>query len=413
LVVVHELPRPRVLFVAADVPWPADGGGRIATLRNLQAFASFCDVDLLALSDPVSELDLTELANMCRSVTVVRHPFTFGLHRRRQIAEAARSLVSRWPYRIRKFRSPTFRRALDRLRAEHSYDLVHFDQFGVTPYWAAGVPSTYGCQNVESDLYENAVTNARSPLARLWARQEAWKLRFAEQRLIRRFDEVFVLAPEDAILLEAIGVERTRLLPMPAPSISPARTVPPARPTILSLGTMSWFGVEDGLLWFRHEVYPRILDAVPGVRWLLVGANAGPAIRRLHGVDAISLLGYVEDLAPILAEARVAIVPLHVAGGVRMKLLDLMAAGVPAVATSIGARGLSFGDGEGCFRRDEPATFADVVITLLQDDGCWSEAASRGRAYLGVHHTSELLEQAIRAGVADVLVRDGRQGAVG
>lgn len=400
---IAEVRRLRVLFVAADLPWPPDGGGRIATLRNLQAFASFSDVDLVALADPIGVLDTSQLERLCRSVTIVGQPFTFGRHRVRQSVEAATSLFSRWPYRLRKFRSRAFKNALAGLRSAAAYDLVHFDQLGVAQYWSPGLPATYSCQNVESDVYRLAVATARTRLARLWARQEALKLRFAERRLLPRFDEVFVLAPEDAKLVMDLGARRTRVLPMPAPQIHGTRAAAPGRPRILSLGTMSWFGVEDGLLWFRQAVYPLIRAAVPDVEWTLAGPNAGPMLRRLDGVEGISLLGYVEDLEPVLAAARVAIVPLHVGGGIRMKLLDLMAAGVPAVATSVGARGLAFADGEGCFRRDDPAAFAEAVIELLKDNTLWRSTVRSGRSYLADHHTPELLQASIRAGVAEVL----------
>ncbi len=104
-------------------------------------------------------------------------------------------LFSRWPYRLRKFRSRAYREALTQLRAGTTYDLVHFDQFGVTQYWEPGAPSTYGCPNVESDVYRLAGKTGRTPVVRVWARQEGLKLRFAERRLLGVFDEIFVLAP--------------------------------------------------------------------------------------------------------------------------------------------------------------------------------------------------------------------------
>lgn len=395
--------RPRVLFVAGDVPWPPDGGGRIATLRNLQAFAGFCDVDLIALADPIGELDLAELQAICRSVTIIRHPFTFGLHRRRQSAVAAASLLSAWPYRLRKFRSRAFAHALSRLRTGSTYDLEHFDQFGVAPYQRPGIPSTYACQNVESDVYRLAATWSRSVPARLWARQEGLKLRWAEQRLLARFDMIFVLAPEDGALLRRRGIARTRAIAMPAPPFTRTDDGPSPQPLIISLGTMSWFGVEDGLLWFRREVYPRIRAAVPQVRWRLVGPGASSRVRQLGGVDGIEVVGYVRDLKPLLDEARVAVIPLHVGGGIRMKLLDLMAAGVPTVSTSLGARGLAFADGQGCLRREDPVAFGDAVIALLEDDERWRTTVLEGRTYLATHHTAALLEAGIRAGVDDAI----------
>lgn len=407
----HSLPvRPQVLFVSADLPWPPDGGGRIATLRNLEAFSSFCDVDVVALADLTESPDLTELRRICRSVWVVDHPFTFGRHRVRQSLTALLSVASRWPYRLRKFRSLELERVLDGMLSTGRYDLVHFDQFGVVPYNRSSLPSTYACQNVESNVYSLAASGARGRLARLWSRLEAAKLRRAEQRFLGTFDEVFVLAPEDVALLGDIGITRTRLTPMPAPTVRDPVSWPPESRVITTLGTMSWFGVEDGLLWFRNEIYPRIRQQVPDASWQLIGPNASRALQDLDGTDGIRVRGYLPDIGPALAATRAAVVPLQIAGGIRMKLLDLMAAGVPSVATSLGARGLSFADGVGCFRRDDPASFAEAVTRLLTDNDLWVRTVSSGRTYLGVHHTAAIHAAAVRESVATIVARRGGPG---
>jgi hypothetical protein len=69
----------------------------------------------------------------------------------------------------------------------------------------------------------------------------------------------------------------------------------------------------------------------------------------------------------------------------------------------VGARGLTFADGDGAFRRDDPAAFADMVIALLKDDECWNSTVMGGRRYLASHHTPDLLRSSIRAGVDEVL----------
>ena len=119
-----------VLFVSADLPWPPDGGGRIATLRVLESVASGRDVDLIALADPYEPPDIRHLLDICRTVSVIEHPFTFGRHRARQAAVAARSIVSGRPYRLEKFRSSRFQAAIHDATATRAYDLVHYDQFG-------------------------------------------------------------------------------------------------------------------------------------------------------------------------------------------------------------------------------------------------------------------------------------------
>ena len=388
----------RALFVSADLPWPPDGGGQIATLRNLQAISKIYETDLIALADPVSSPDTSQLERMCRRVIVIRVPFTFGRHRIRQLAKASLSLFSRDPYRLVKFRSGELARALAELRSQSDYDIVHFDQFGVAPYWMAGRATSHACHNVESDIYRRAASSGNLAL-RAWSWLEGRKLRRAEKRLLPRFGVVLALTQEDAELLRSLGARSVRVVPMPAPPLRPARR-PPRQPLILSLGTMSWFGVEEGLLWFRREVYPIVRDRLPDVRWELVGPNAGPAIRRLDGSDGISVRGYVDDLEPILDSARVAIVPLRIAGGIRMKLLDLMAGGIPSVSTSLGARGLGFADGEGVFRRDDPVEFAQALTALLTDDRLWLDTASRGRQFLTENHGEARFVHAVESALA-------------
>jgi polysaccharide biosynthesis protein PslH len=366
----------------------------------LEAFTSLYDVDLVALADPNVPLDTSELQRMCRRVIVVPHPFTFGRHRLRQLGVAARSLLSLEPYRLRKFRSGRLLAVLRDLEAANTYDVVHYEQFGVAPYLNPLYASTITAQNIESEVYRLGVRAARSPVRRLWARVEGAKLRRAEPLLLRRFDEVFVLALDDVALLHDMGVERVDVVPMPAPPAAPPRTFPPSEPLIMSIGSMSWFGVEDGLLWFHDRVLPLVRERVPDAEWELVGPNAGRAILALDSQPGIALRGYVDDIQAEVRRARVGVIPLQIGGGIRMKLLDLMSWGLPCVSTTLGARGLAFGDGEGCFRRDEPEAFAAAVVSLLQDDEVWRRSVKAGRDFVTTQHTLARLRDAVQGGVA-------------
>lgn len=398
------------LFVAADTPWPPDGGGRIATLRVLEAMVRERPVDLVALSDPQQPLDLSHLRSICRRVELVEHPFTFGRHRARQMGTALRSLASTEPYRLRKFRSRELAARLAELKGGTRYAFVHHDQFGVAPYVDDRFPSTLTTQNVESEIFRLGALGARGIVWRAWASIEAAKLRRAEPRLCRRFDTVFVLSEHDAGLLERLGVPGARVLPIPvdAPDVPPARQ--PPGPQLLTIGSMSWFGVEDGLLWFHAEVLPRVRQAVPEVTWHLVGPGAGPRIRALAADGRIILHGYLPDAEPVVAASRVCLVPLHVAGGVRIKLIEMLARGMPCVATEVGAQGLTFVDGEGCLRRDDPAGFADAVIRLLRDDALWRSTALGGWQYVRRSHTRDAIATALEEGIELALRRHHDRG---
>jgi glycosyltransferase involved in cell wall biosynthesis len=399
----------KVLVVAADVPWPTDGGGKIASLNVLRALARHHTVDLLALADPAGPQSLDPLRELTNRLQTVPHAFTYSRHKRRQLITAARSVVSTSPYRQRKFRNAQFAEVLNQWKTRERYDVVHYDQFGALGYRDPRLPATALVHNVEHDMYRLA-SRTSSGLSRAWARLEYPKLERFEARALAEFDHLFTLSTHDRDLLGAIGVNRVTTLTMPAPQPLPARE-PVAAPTLLSLGSMSWFGVEDGLMWFYDQVLPVVRQSMPGVRWHLVGSGATRRIRELAATDsAVVVHGYVDDIAPLIERSRVAIVPLRFAGGIRMKLLDLFAWGLPAVATSVGAQGMDFADGEGCFRRDDPTAFAGKVVELLRSDAAWSATAEGGRSYLQRRNSGRSLDDELSAGLDDA-VRQRRVAA--
>jgi len=390
-----------VLFIAADVPWPPDGGGRIASLHVLTAFTRRAEVDLVAMADPFGELDLGRLRSICRRVEIIPEPFTFGRHRLRQGLVAARSVLSAEPYRLRKFRNRRLATTIARWKAESRYDLVHHEQFGVAQYVDRRLPSTALVQNAEFDIHRRARRSGRL-VARAWASIEGRKLARREPALLSQFDGVFVLTEDDRATFRAAGLERVSVLPLPTRPISPSR-LPTPDPVLLSLGSMSWFGVADGLRWFHDEVLPLVRVRVPGVRWDIVGPGAPASIQRFGDEAGITLHGYVDDIQPYVERARVAIVPLHVAGGIRIKLLDMMAWGLPSVTTTIGAQGLDFEDGAGAYRRDDPTAFADAIAKLIADNEAWRVTAERGRAYLENAHSPGAIDACLARGLDEAI----------
>lgn len=397
------------LFIAADLPFPADGGGRIATLRVLEAMAEDRPVDLVALADVDSPEIGDHLRNLCRSVTVVPHPFTLGRHRTRQMTVALRSALTTTPYRVAKFRSRALAQAIAAHKADASYELIHHDQFGVAAYRDRIYPSTLTTQNVESEVFRLGGALAEGRVRRAWAALEARKLLRAEPKLDSAFDHVFALSSLDATLLEHIGVAGATVLPMPVDAPTEPPTAEPPGPSLLTMGSMSWFGVEDGLLWFFREVWPLVRARVPEVRWQIVGPNAGPAIQRLGFEPGIAVRGYVEDIREEVRASRVCLVPLHVAGGIRIKLLELMADGRPSVATTVGAQGIDFADGEGVFRRDSPTEFAEAIIGLLTNDDLWRRTGRAGWQFVRTHHTRAAMSDALRLGIEMAVARHGER----
>jgi len=150
---------------------------------------------------------------------------------------------------------------------------------------------------------------------------------------------------------------------------APRRDVVPGR--ICFVGGLDWAPNEVGLRWFVERALPAILGRAPQTR-LAVLARGAPERPWLTANPAVELMPADTRPAELFASARVSIAPLLEGGGVRVKILESLAAGCPVVATSIGGEGLEL---DGLTHTDDPARFARACLDEL-------ESPSAGRAQL-------------------------------
>jgi O-antigen biosynthesis protein len=130
---------------------------------------------------------------------------------------------------------------------------------------------------------------------------------------------------------------------------------------------------EDALLHLVNDVMPIIWERDPKLTLHVVGADPTPKVEALHG-ERIDVVGYVEDPAEWLARTRVHVSPMRFGSGIKLKLLDTMAAGQPFVTTPVGAEGLPLGPMRPTLVAEEPAALADLVHALYTDEELWGRA---------------------------------------
>ena len=162
--------------------------------------------------------------------------------------------------------------------------------------------------------------------------------------------------------------------------------------------------------WFAQHVLPLIVARRPQARLVIAGPDPPPEHAYAEAASHIEMLGFVEDVREPLGRYAVFVCPIRNGSGVRVKLLEAFAAGIPVVSTRIGAEGLATNDGEFCALADDPAGFAERVLQIFDDADAAAAMAVRARAEVEVHWDMAAITRRLVDGYVE-LVRDKRAGA--
>lgn len=244
--------------------------------------------------------------------------------------------------------------------------------------------------------------------------REAARWRAIEERVLRAADVVHTpSAVERDWILEHFPGRVVRDVPVffwdGAPlDGDPGGADPAGRAGLLFVGGFRHPPNLDGVAWFVREVLPLVRARRPDAGLDVVGAHTRDGVKALkrEGVRALGRISE-EELGAAYRRARAAVVPLRYGAGVKGKLIESFAWGLPAVATPVGAEGVP-GAEDAALVASSPREFADAVLRLLEDDGAWRRARRAGIALVERAYSTARARDIIRADFSPSGAREAR-----
>lgn len=216
-------------------------------------------------------------------------------------------------------------------------------------------------------------------------RQQADRTRRRELAVFRQADASVVVSAAEAQRLRQdapdIAVTVISNIHRPAQRIAPL----PARRGVLFVGGFRHPPNVDAVRWFVQAVWPLVRADQPDAPFHCVGADVPDSIRSLDGQQGVHIHGHVPDLQPLLEGCRLSVAPLRFGAGVKGKINQSMAHGLPVVATTCAAEGMDLQDGRDVLLADGAEAFAHALLRLLHDDALWQELSNAGQANVQRH----------------------------
>jgi glycosyltransferase involved in cell wall biosynthesis len=152
----------------------------------------------------------------------------------------------------------------------------------------------------------------------------------------------------------------------------------------------------DAALWLGQDIFPRIRAALPDVRLRVVGGDAPAEVLALSQVPGVEVLGHVPDLDPLLDASRISLAPLRYGAGIKGKVNQSLARGLPVVATSCAVEGMFLQDGRDVLVADGAKAFAAAVVRLYGDEMLWSRLREAGFENTRQHFSRQTARKALQ-----------------
>lgn len=362
----------RILCISNEFPLPANSGGRVDVWRRLRALheaghtlALVCWTDA-GRSEPLSPTLQAQLKDVCADLKVMS--ITRSPH------EIANRLIQlwRWPSHVASRWISSRSTDLNTWAQQFRPDVVLLDGL------YGGAVALSLSRQIGCELWYRSHNIEHRYMAAQRVRERRWKRRIGlaanciglehfERHVIRTATRVFDISQEDAEFWRKEGFKHIEWVPTLVDRAFTARLKACTSGNsydILYFGNLNTPNNVEAVQWFIRKVLPLVVHQ--NLKIVIAGSRPSEEVRHAVGSDnRITLIENPEDMAEIIAQARVLVNPMMAGSGVNLKSVEMLFTEAELVSTSVGVAGLSI-EAKRCFSvADSPEMFASAVIRAL------------------------------------------------
>ena len=400
-----------ILMICNKSPFPPREGGPIAMNMIVEGLISEGHkVKVLAVNSFKYNISPDDIPETYREKTGIE---LIDVDLRIKPLAAFLNLFTGRSYHVERFISSSFRKRLTEVLQADRYDIVQMETIFVAPYLSivnafSDAKVVLRAHNIEYLIWSRVAEGTQNPLKRRYIRHLAETLKRYEHKMIPQFDGIAAITEQDAEYFSgqlavgngqwavgngqwAVGrkrearSEKRNLKPEPERSRalrSQTRIIaipfgidlnsfPPPVPSpdpisLFSIGAMNWIPNAEGVRWFLHHVWPEVHKEFPSLKYYLAGREMPNWMLRISFPN-VEVLGEVPDAREFIDAHGIMIVPLLSGSGIRIKIIEGMAAGKPVLSTMIGAEGIDCSNGKNILIANAPCEFIDMISLCIND----------------------------------------------
>jgi len=386
----------KILILCNKSPYPAKEGGPIAMNAIIEGlYQAGHNVKVLAINSNKYGINVQDIPESYRSKTNIETAF---VDLSIKPIDAFVNLFSGKSYHVERFISNDFENKLIEILTKDEYDIVQFETLYISPYTDiirkhSKAKVVLRSHNIEHLIWERVASISRNPFKKIYLKHLSKTLRNYELGMLNQYDGIATITKKDGDTLQKLGC-KIPLIDIPfGINISDLKSNPGIEaefPSLFHLGAMNWMPNEEGIRWFLDEVWPDVNKAFPELKFYLAGRNMPDWITNAN-LPNVVVKGEVDDAFDFMYSKAIEIVPLFSGSGIRIKIIEGMAAEKAVISTTIGAEGINVESGKNIIIANDPQEFFDAVKRLISDKLLCKTLGENARKLIEKDHDNQKL----------------------
>ncbi len=375
----------KLLFITPKIPYPPNDG-HTKSMWGVIKYLSLLGhkIDIVCYRQNV---DVTPLISEIEKYAKI---YMLDVQTGNSIWGAFKNLLSKIPYNLSKYNLGELKIFLKEYFNNEKVDLVHVvnSHMGWTIDFIreySDVPVVLRQENLELMIMLRFTEAQKNIFLKMYSYIQFKKILKYEPALCAKYDKCIMMSEEDeAQLLKLNSKVKTKVIPLGIEKDLLSFEKKESQPfSIAHIGSLKWFPNYDGFDWFVKEILPLVIAKYPETKLYVYGGGIPDDYLIPESVrDNVIIKGFVENIWNELADKSIAVIPLRIGSGIRVKILEMLAAGINILTTSIGCEGLEVKDGKELLIADSTREFAEKIINLFEDKSGFRGLTGHGRDFI-------------------------------
>jgi len=277
-------------------------------------------------------------------------------------------------YNIVRFDTETFHQKLKELLQSETFDFILFEGLFLSPYLQtvrtfSKAKCILRAHNVEWLIWKRLAAATTNSLKKIYLHFLSDRLKRYENKVINNFDAIVAISELDKNLFLKDGCNIPIEVAPTGMNTAKYKNIEQMDADSLSLfhlGSMDWLPNIEAVDWLLKDIWPMIQQKSNKVHLFLAGKNMNPKYFNIKSENLI-VAGEIKDALKFMENKQIMVVPLLSGGGIRIKILEGLAAGKVIVSTSTGAEGINYSDKKNILIADTPEDFTKTILSLLNN----------------------------------------------